>query len=289
MSTSTEVADDSGIRVDTDVVRGIEEPVPIKRRKSWKRPLRRFSALIGIIVIWWLASLFMSPQTLPGPFLVFSTMLENLTEGDTYYQLAVTMGRVLGGMTIAMIMGLVIGLIMGLSAWGEDLLINVVLVGFSIPAVVFGILFILWFGLNDTAAILAVGVAATPAIAINIWQGTKAIDRDLMHMGKAFRFSQRSMLTKVVIPQLVPFVLAALRTALAISWKIVTVVELIGLSSGVGYMLHWWFGNFNMTQVLAWTLLFTITLLLIENLILKPIEKRLTRWRPHAAALEGAA
>ncbi len=253
------------------------------------RTARRVGALVGVIILWWVASLFMSDQTLPGPLTVGEALLGNLSEADTYGQLAITMMRVLGGMSIAMIAGLAIGLIMGLSAVGEDILVNIILVGFSIPAVVFGILFILWFGLNDTAAILAVGVAATPAIAINIWQGTKAIDRDLMHMGKAFRFSQRAILIKVVIPQLVPFVLAALRTALAISWKIVTVVELIGLSSGVGYMLNWWFGNFNMTQVLAWTLLFTITLLLIENLILKPIEKRLTRWRPHAAELEGAA
>jgi NitT/TauT family transport system permease protein len=288
MSTSAQVT--GVIAAEAAIEDVAAEPTEFKnKRRSLKRPLRRASALVGIIAIWWIASLFMSDQTLPGPVVVAEAMIRNLGDPETYYHLGVTMFRVLGGMTIAMIAGLIIGLIMGLSAIGEDLLVNVVLVGFSIPAVVFGILFILWFGLNDTAAILAVGVAATPAIAINIWQGTKAIDRDLMHMGKALRFRQRSILLKIVIPQLVPFVLAALRTALAISWKIVTVVELIGLSSGVGYMLHWWFGNFNMTQVLAWTLLFTITLLLIENLILKPIERRLTRWRPQAAALEGAA
>lgn len=275
--------------VDTEPARGIEEPRPSSKLQLYKRPLRRAASLVGILVIWWIASLFMSDQTLPGPLLVGEALVRNLGDAETYSHLGVTMGRVLGGMTIAMVIGLIIGLLMGLSALGEDLLVNIVLVGFSIPAVVFGILFILWFGLNDVAAILAVGVAATPAIAINIWQGTKAIDRDLMHMGKAFRFTHRSVLTKIVIPQLVPFVLAAMRTALAISWKIVTVVELIGLSSGVGYMLNWWFGNFNMTQVLAWTLLFTITLLLIENIILKPVEKRLTRWRPNSSVLEGVA
>lgn len=287
MATRVEIADEAAT-AEPVVPRGIDRPTATKKHRSPKRSLRRFASLVGVVVLWWVASLFMSPQTLPGPITVGEALIGNLGEADTYAQLAVTMVRVLGGMTIAMLVGLTFGLIMGLSAIGEDILVNIVLVGFSIPAVVFGILFILWFGLNDTAAILAVGVAATPAIAINIWQGTKAIDRDLMHMGKAFRFSRRAVLTKVVIPQLVPFVLAALRTALAISWKIVTVVELIGLSSGVGYMLNWWFGNFNMTQVLAWTLLFTITLLLIENLILKPIEKRLTRWRPHSAELEGA-
>lgn len=245
-----------------------------------KRTLRRIGALVALVVIWQIGSLFFSDQILPGPVPVATTLVENLGDAETYSHLGITMVRVLGGMVIAMVAGLAIGLAMGLSKMGEDFLANAVLVAFSIPAVVYGILFILWFGLNDAAAVLAVGVAATPAIAINIWQGTLAIDRDLVHMGKAFHYSRRSLLFKVIIPQLIPFVLAALRNALAISWKIVTVVELIGLSSGVGYMLNWWFGNFNMTQVLAWTLLFTITLLLIENVILKPVERHLTRWRP---------
>ncbi|HEY8588940.1 MAG TPA: ABC transporter permease subunit, partial [Naasia sp.] len=145
------------------------------------------------------------------------------------------------------------------------------------------------FGLNDSAAIIAIAVGSAPPIAINIWQGTKAIDRDLIHMGKAFRFRQPSILFKIVVPQLIPYILAALRYGLGIAWKIVTIVELIGLSTGVGYMLHYWFGNFSMIQVLAWTLLFTITLLFIEFAILKPVENRLTRWRPAAQLQRGSA
>ncbi|MEK7335279.1 MAG: hypothetical protein AAB222_08155, partial [Candidatus Binatota bacterium] len=53
----------------------------------------------------------------------------------------------------------------------------------------------------------------------------------------------------------------------------------IGMSSGVGYMLNYWFGLFSMTQVLAWALSFTIVLLGIEFLLINPFEKRVTAWR----------
>jgi NitT/TauT family transport system permease protein len=53
----------------------------------------------------------------------------------------------------------------------------------------------------------------------------------------------------------------------------------IGLSTGVGYELNYWFGLFNMKQVFAWTLTFTAVLLLFEFLIFKPVEWYLTRWR----------
>jgi NitT/TauT family transport system permease protein len=257
----------------------LDDPIPLVKR-SFKRTRRRIISLLVMLAIWQVASLFFTINVLPGPIPVTAALWENLKEGDTYYQLFKTMERVLGGMTIAVVLGLIVGLIMGLSKLGEDLLDSWVLVAFTIPSVVFGILCILWFGLNDLAAIIAIGAAATPAIAINIWQGAKAIDHSLVNMGKAFHFSRRSIMTKVIVPQLVPYVLAAFRYALGISWKIATVVELIGLSSGVGYQLNYWFGLFNMTQVLAWTMVFTITLLLIEFLILKPIETRLTRWRP---------
>jgi NitT/TauT family transport system permease protein len=98
-------------------------------------------------------------------------------------------------------------------------------------------------------------------------------------MGAAFRMSQAEIVRKIIFPQLLPHLLASMRYALGICWKICTTVELIGLSSGVGYMLNYWFGLFSMTQVFAWTLSFLLVMFAIEYLLFKPLESRLTRWR----------
>ncbi|WP_395105345.1 ABC transporter permease [Actinomadura sp. SCN-SB] len=249
-------------------------------RRSMQSLRRRALSLVCLVALWWVLSLFFSESVLPGPVDVSEALWRNVQDGATYFHLYKTVLRVVAGMAIAVLAGLMIGLIMGLSRFGEQFLDSWVMVAFTVPSVVYGILAILWFGLNDFAAIIAIGVTATPAVAINIWQGVKAIDTSLVHMGEAFHFSRSSILRKIVIPQLVPYILAALRYALGTAWKIATVVELIGLSSGVGYQLHYWFGLFNMTQVLAWTIAFTVVLLLIEYVVLKPIEVYLTRWRP---------
>lgn len=252
-------------------------PVP---KRSYRGVSWRVISLLTLIALWWIASLFFDDSILPGPGTVGAALWKNLQDSETYGHLFITVFRVVGGMLIAVTAGLVIGLVMGLSKLGEQFLDSWVLVAFTVPSVVYGILAILWFGLNDGAAVVAIGVTATPAVAINIWQGVKAIDISMVHMGKAFHFSRRSILSKIVVPQVIPYILAALRYALGTAWKIATVVELIGLSSGVGYQLNYWFGLFNMTQVLAWTIAFTIVLLLIEYVILKPIEYWVTRWRP---------
>ncbi len=169
---------------------------------------------------------------------------------------------------------------MGLSRKGELFLDSWVTVGLTVPAVVYGMICLLWFGLNDVAAVIAIGVRAFPSVGINIWQGVKSIDKKLVEMGKVFRLGRISLIRKIVLPQLLPFIFASLRFALGICWKIYTTIELIGLSSGVGFMLHYWFGLFSMTQVFAWTLTFLTVMLLIEHAVLKPLENRVLAWRP---------
>jgi NitT/TauT family transport system permease protein len=85
-----------------------------------------------------------------------------------------------------------------------------------------------------------------------------------------------------VVPQLLPYIMAAARYGLGIIWKITVLVELLGLSSGVGYMLHYWFQLNNMAQVFAWTVFFTIVMLFLELGVLKRVERHLFAWRPEA-------
>ena len=255
----------------------IIEPVP--RSDANGDILLRILSIVALVVIWQVASLFLSNTVLPGPLPVVQAMIDNLKIGQTYVDIGATIYRVFAGVIIAVAGGLALGLIMGLSRRGEQFFDSWVLVGLTIPAVVYGIVGILWFGLNNAAAIIAIALTALPAVTLNIWQGVKAIDMSLVHMAKAFRFPSLTIMRTIIIPQVLPYLLAAFRYALGIGWKTATIVELIGLSTGVGYQLNYWFGLFNMTEVLAWTLTFTIVLLAFEFLIFKPVESYLTRWR----------
>jgi NitT/TauT family transport system permease protein len=236
---------------------------------------------VAVLLAAWVGlSLVFSEQIIPGPIPVFEAIMDNMQSGDGLFHLYKTVSRVVLGLIIAMFLGTGLGLVMGLSIKGEKFFESWVMVGLTIPAVVYAIICLLWFGLNDSAAVIAIGITAFPAVAINMWQGVKDIDMQLIAMGKAFRLPTRDLIRKIVLPQTVPYVLAATRYALGISWKIATTVELIGMSSGVGYMLHYWFGLFSMTQVFAWTLTFVLVLLFIEYVLINPFEKRATAWRP---------
>jgi NitT/TauT family transport system permease protein len=87
------------------------------------------------------------------------------------------------------------------------------------------------------------------------------------------------MLVHVIWPQLHPFVMATTRSGLALIWKIILVVELLGRSNGMGYQLHLFFQLFDVASILAYTIAFVAIIQLIELMILKPLDKKSLRWR----------
>jgi len=242
----------------------------------------RLLSILALLVGWLILANVFPPTVVPGPLAVLEKIIENFRSGQAPYHLYKTLLRVFFGLLITMVLGVTTGTLMGLFRKGEAFLEGWVTVGLTIPAIVYSIICLLWFGFNDWGASIAIGVAAFPTVAISVWQGIKGLDSQLVQMGAAFHLSQGTIVRKIIFPQLLPHMLGATRYALGICWKICTTVELIGLSSGVGYMLNYWFGLFSMTQVFAWALSFLLVMFAIEYLIFKPVESRLTRWRTNA-------
>ena len=113
----------------------------------------------------------------------------------------------------------------------------------------------------------------------------RLIDRKVVEMAMVFRASRPMIIRSVVLPQLVPFALAALRFGLALAWKTVVIAETFGATSGIGYKIIQARELLSMRGVLAWTLSFTLVMFFVEFGVLKLVEARLTAWRPRVVGL----
>src|SRR5437762_6367212 len=153
--------------------------------------LLRVLSIASLLVLWLVLSAVFPPTIVPGPIAVFKAMGENLASGQAFYHLYKTLLRVGFGLILTMVLGIAVGTVMGLSQSGELFLDSWVMVGLTVPSIVYSIICPLWFGLNDVAAIVAIGTAAFPAVSISIWQGIKGIDNQLVSMGEAFHLSKR--------------------------------------------------------------------------------------------------
>ena len=249
----------------------------------------RTLSLVSLITLWWVGSLFSEPDILPSPATVgaiaWQNMLETGPEGKTvYFHFLLTLGRILLALSVSMTIGILLGLAMGTSWLVERAFENVLTFWMTFPTLLMVLLGVLWFGFQELAGIFAVVMVVTPFIVTNIWGGTRAIDRGLIDMGKAFHARRELVVRKIIIPQLLPYLFSSFRLAFGVTWKIVAVAETFGLRFGVGYMFTYWFSQFELAQVLAWIMLFVVFMLVLEHGVIAVVERKAFAWRPSLSA-----
>ncbi|TIU16761.1 MAG: ABC transporter permease subunit, partial [Mesorhizobium sp.] len=109
------------------------------------------------------------------------------------------------------------------------------------------------------------------------------LDPSYAEMAAVYRFGLLDRVRHVLLPQLQPYLAAASRSGIALIWKIVLVVELLGRSNGVGFQIYLYFQLFDVAAILAYTLAFVAVMLVIELLLVQPVERHATRWRRRPA------
>jgi NitT/TauT family transport system permease protein len=179
-----------------------------------------------------------------------------------------------------MVIGTALGVLMGSRRFWEQCFQDVLVVMISLPGLVYALLSVIVFGLGLAAPVLAIVAASVPFVAVNIREGVKSVDKDLLDMGRAYRVRDGKVLRQIVMPSLLPFVMAAIRIGFTIAWKVSVLTEVFGATSGIGYMIRVSFQLFRIRHIMAWGLLFGGVMLLIEYGILIPAERYFARWRP---------
>jgi len=237
-------------------------------------------SLVVPLLVWQVTALLLGTRLVPSPEQTVSELIELFRNGRVADNLGITMVRVVSGFAVALAVGVVLGTIMGLYRRGEQFLELGVMVALTIPSLCYIIVSFLWLGLNERGAVLAIALTTFPIIAVNAWSGVKSIDGRLIDMARVFGTSRSQRIFRIVLPQILPYMMAAGRYGFGVVWKVAIFVELLGRSNGVGYQLNYSFQIFDMPAVFAWTLLFTLVMITIELVAFKPLEKWLFRWRP---------
>ena len=236
-------------------------------------------SLLTLLLLWQFTAGLAESRVLPPPLAVLEVMLEALASGELLYHLGVTLARVAAAFLLAMAFGVALGIAMGRSKPLDRVLDGWLILFLNLPALVTIILCYVWFGLIEAAAVAAVAINKIPNVVVTVREGARALDPSYLEMARSFRLGRLQTLRHVVLPQLTPFVVAAARSGLALIWKIVLVVELLGRSSGVGFQLSIFFQLFDVAGILAYTFAFVAVVQIIELCLLQPLERRVNRWR----------
>ncbi|MBS91644.1 MAG: ABC transporter permease [Rickettsiales bacterium] len=239
----------------------------------------RSASVLLFFFIWQISSIIIDVELLPGPKDVFAKIVEETENKELFIHTIITLKRVFISFLIAMLIGTFFGIYMGRNERANVFFDDWLVLGLNIPALVIIILCYVWFGLNEIAAILAVSLNKIPMVAVIMREGARAIEKDFIEVAKFYKIPKKRFYIKVLLPQLYPYLLSSARSGLSLIWKIVLVVELLGRSNGVGFKLYGFFQFFDISGILAYTLVFVLLIIFVEFILVRPFEKKISLWK----------
>ena len=246
---------------------------------------------VAVLALWQLGYLLMATQILPSPAEVLNFMwdeirLDTLSRHTLYESFAISLGRLVIGFSIAMVVGTAIGLLMGLSKPLEYFLYDTVVVVLAIPSLVWGLMTGLLFGFGNKAPILTVIAVGIPFVILNVLEGVKNSPKELSDMARSFNVPRRRVVRHVLVPSLLPFLFAALRYGFANGWKGLVLAEVFAASNGAGWTIRYWYDAHRGQGVIGYALFFVLFALFIERGVFERMSRRVFRWRPSLAHLQ---
>lgn len=240
----------------------------------------RALSLAAFLGLWWGAALIAAkPALLPPPPAVLGFAWQAVLSGAMPRNIAITSLRVAAAFVVSMLVGSTVGYLAGRSRRADTLIDPWLVILLNLPVLVVVVLCYIWVGLNDVAAVLAVALVKVPTVMVTVREGARALDPGFDELAIVYRLPWRQRARRIVIPQLAPYLAAAGRSGLSITWKIVLIVELLGRPNGVGFALDELFQTFDVAGILAYGFAFAALMLLVEGLLLRPWENHANAWR----------
>ncbi|MBB3103226.1 ABC transporter permease [Azomonas macrocytogenes] len=237
----------------------------------------------ALLLLWHTAVVrqWVSAQILPPPSLVLETLLTLWHSGDLWFELSISLQRVLIGAAMGSVLGLLLGLSMGLSRRVEAYLLPLFQAISQVPVLGWIPLLMMLVGIDETLKYLVIAHAVLVPLTINTFSGIRAIPPSYLEVAQVYRFNLAQRLRRVILPAALPSLFTGLRFALTKGWIALVTVELLASSEGLGYLMVDGRQMFQLDQVIvAMLMVGLVGLVLDKGLAL--LETRLQRWQRQA-------
>lgn len=219
-----------------------------------------------------------STTVLPTPVAIVLTFKELILSGELFGHLQISIYRAALGFLLGAGLGLIIGILAGFSKRTELYLDPSLQMLRTVPHMAVTPLFILWFGFDEVSKILLIALGAFFPVYINTFNGIRGVDAKLFEVARVLEFKWYQQISKVILPASLPNILLGIRLSLGIAWLGLVVAELMGSSSGVGYMIMDARQFSQTNKVFAGIIIFAVVGKLTDSFV-RLLERKLLKWR----------
>ncbi|PYM97491.1 MAG: hypothetical protein DME08_10400 [Candidatus Rokuibacteriota bacterium] len=252
---------------------GGETVEALEARAPFRFPREMVVALAVLAIAWEIVSLLVPPFIVPGWGRIFKSLATLRMDF-----VLVTLARVVGALVISFALGLGLAVVMYASVAVERYGRPIVRLLMAVPVVCWILFAVLWFKWVEFRIAFVLVVVCGPVFLVDVLDAMKGVSKDLRDMLRSFRPTRAQTFTKLVLPATVPAILTSWKINLSLAIRVVTIAELVGAVTGIGYGLVVAQELFSVSDVFAWTLILVVILFLAEA-VLTRVEERVLRWR----------
>ena len=201
-----------------------------------------------------------------------------ITSGDLFRHLGASLMRIGAGWIIGSIAGVIMGGLIGLSWLWRSAGLPFISALFPVPKIALLPLLILWCGIGETSKVLLIGLGSFCTLYLHTAHGIRGADRKLVEVAYVLGKSRSVLIRSVIFPAALPEIFAAARIAMALSWALLIVAEVIASSSGLGWFI-WDARNFNRPSDMIVGMIVIGVLGKLSDALLGRVGHFVTRWR----------
>jgi NitT/TauT family transport system permease protein len=246
------------------------------RRRLIRVALILFSVVL-LYLLWLYGATKFEPYILPGPGEVWDSLKSLIERGVWWKEVKATLEHVALAFVFILGIGLPLGIVIG-RIWVVEDLTRVPLIFLqTVPTVVLITIALIAIGASPTSVVAVTVASGLTYFTLNVIQGTRAIDQDLVEMGHAYGASEVRIMRSITLPSVVPYVLAGARITLGVVWQVTLFSEYLMGTNGVGFQVSSDIKLLDTASVFAWGLSIVALTLLFEYGVFRPAEWFLTR------------
>lgn len=217
----------------------------------------------------------------PAPFDIVKQVVTWIADAGFYKHVGITLSETVLGYLIGTGLGVAAGVWLGLSPFVARVLDPFIKAVNAIPRVVLAPIFVLWLGLGLWSKVALAVTLVFFVTFFNAMQGVKEVNPVVLSNARILGAKRSDLLRHVYFPAAASWILSSLRTSVGFAVVGAIIGEYLGASAGLGYLIARSEGNFDAVGVFAGIIILAIFVLLID-LVLDVVEKKLITWRPNA-------
>lgn len=223
-----------------------EDIVPRKYAEARKARADKFYkalALFYFFCIWELISYlnaqngWFNPVFLPSPVTVVETGWAYLMDGTLVLHIGMSFYRMITGFLIGVVAALVVGIMIAMSRSWDNILSPIINMVGPIPVFAFLPMFLIWFGIGEASKITLIAYATFIPMLIYIIGGIRETDPLLIRSAKSLGATESQIFTKVILNSAMPKIFEGMKMSLALTFSALVVAEMMGATTGLGYII----------------------------------------------------